>query len=129
VHDNWSGLSLPRTYFGRSLAERASFVDTDLSESRMCWNDFDDCDFSGADLSGCDMRASIFRRCSFAQAVLLGADLRRSTFDGCDFTGASLAGAVAEATGSRARLRDLLNAEQRATVSWVEDAGLEPPGG
>ena len=102
---------------------------TDLSESCMCWNDFDDCDFSGADLSGCDMRASIFRRCSFAGAVLRGADLRRSSFDGCGFAGADLSGAVAEDTGSRARLRELLSAEQVAAVSWVESGGPEPPGG
>jgi uncharacterized protein YjbI with pentapeptide repeats len=124
-----SHLTMPRTFFGRSWLVRVNFADTDLSESRMCWNDFDDCDFAGADLSGCDMRASIFRRCTFAGAMLRGADLRRSTFDGCDFAGADLSGAVAEGTGSRARLRDLLSAEQRATVSWGEDAGPEPPGG
>src|SRR5262245_10595709 len=129
VHDDWSGLSLPRTYFGRSLVEQASFAGTDLSESRMCWNDFDDCDFTGADLSGCDMRASIFRRCSFAGAVLRGADLRLSTFAGCDFAAADPSGAVAESSGSGARLRDLLSAEQLAAVSWVEVAGPEPPGG
>jgi uncharacterized protein YjbI with pentapeptide repeats len=124
-----SHLTMPRTFFGRSLFERVSFADTDLKESRMCWNDFEECDFSGADLSGCDMRASHFRGCKFAGAVLRGADLRRSTFDGCDFTGADLSGASAEATGSRARLRDLLSAEQRVAVSWTKDAGPEPPGG
>jgi uncharacterized protein YjbI with pentapeptide repeats len=122
-------LTMPRTFFGRSWLVRVNFADTDLSESCMCWNDFDDCDFTGADLSGCDMRASIFRRCVFAGALLRGADLRRSTFDGCDFTGAELSGAVAEGIGSRARLRDLLSAEQRAAVRWVEDTGPEPPGG
>jgi BTB/POZ domain-containing protein KCTD9 len=129
VHGDWSGLSLPRTYFGRSLIERASFADTDLSESRMCWNDFDDCDFTGADLSGCDMRASIFRGCKFAAAVLRRADLRRSRFDRCDFAGVDLSGAVAEDTRSPARLGEVLSGEQLAAVSWVEDAGPEPPGG
>jgi uncharacterized protein YjbI with pentapeptide repeats len=124
-----SHLTMPRTFFGRSWLIRTNFAGTDLSESRMCWNDFDDCDFAGADLSGCDMRASIFRRCSFAGAVLRGADLRRSTFDGCNFTGADLSGAVAEGTGSRARLRELLSTAQVAVVSWAEDAGPEPPGG
>jgi hypothetical protein len=124
-----SHLTMPRTFFGRSWLVRVNFADTDLSESCMCWNDFDDCDFTGADLSGCDMRASIFRRCTFAGAMLRGADLRRSTFDGCDFTGADLSGAIAEGTGSRARLRDVLSVEQRAAISWAEDAGPEPPGG
>src|SRR5947209_2717506 len=32
-----SNLTLPRTYFGRSLLHRVSFANTDLSESRMCW--------------------------------------------------------------------------------------------
>lgn len=123
-----SHLTMPRTFFGRSWLVRVSFADTDLSESRMCWNDFDDCDFTGTDLSGCDMRASIFRGCTFAGAMLRGADLRRSTFDGCDFTGADLSGAVAEGTGSRTRVRGLLSAEQVAAVSWAEDAGPEPPG-
>src|SRR5947209_58207 len=58
-----SNLTLPRSFFGRSWFLRVNFANTDLSESRMCWNDFEDCDFSGADLSGCDMRSSIFERC------------------------------------------------------------------
>src|SRR5271170_5636333 len=37
-------LSLPRTFFGRSSFDRVSFNNTDLSESRMCWNDFNGCD-------------------------------------------------------------------------------------
>jgi BTB/POZ domain-containing protein KCTD9 len=75
------------------------------------------------------MRASIFRRCKFTGAMLRGADLRRSTFDKGDFTGANLLGAVAEGTVSRARLRTGLSKEQLMAVSWVEDAGPEPPGG
>ena len=124
-----SHLTMPRTFFGRSWLVRVNFADTDLSESCMCWNDFDECDFSGADLSGCDMRASHFRGCKFAGAVLRCADLRRSTFDGCDFVGADLSRAVAEGMGSRARLRDLLSAEQLAVLLWAADAGPEPPGG
>src|SRR5262245_46783838 len=58
-----SNLSLPRTYFGRSLLTRVTFIGTDLSESRMCWNDFIECDFTGTDLSRCDMRASVFEAC------------------------------------------------------------------
>jgi hypothetical protein len=122
-------LTLPRTFFGRSEFVRVSFANTDLSESRMCWNEFDECDFSGADLSRCDMRASIFTECKFAGAVLRGADLRRSTFEGCDFTGADLSGAVAEGPRSRSRLRRLLSDEQRAAMSWAKAGGPEPPGG
>lgn len=122
-------LTMPRTFFGRSWLIRVNFSGTDLSDSRMCWNDFDDCDFTGADLSACDMRASIFRRCTFEGAILSDADLRHSTFDGCVFTRAELTGAIAEGAGPRARLRDLLSEAQRAVIDWAEDGGPEPPGG
>lgn len=124
---DYSHLTMPRTFFGRASFERVNFADTDLSESRMCWNDFEDCDFSGADLSGCDLRASHFRRCNFAGANLRGADLRGSSFDGCTFIGANLHGAVAEATA--AQLRALLSSDQLAAMSWTADAWPEPPGG
>jgi uncharacterized protein YjbI with pentapeptide repeats len=123
-----SNLTLPRTYFGRSQLSRVNFVNTDLSESRMCWNDFDECDFSGSDLSRCDMRASIFKNCKFVGTVLRGADLRRSSFEGCDFTGANLAGAVAEHRGSEGAVYNCLSHEQRAGLSLAE-SGPEPPGG
>src|SRR5262245_39094725 len=80
---DYGNLTLPGTFFGRSLLTRVSFANTDLSRSRMCGNDF-----SGADLSGCDMRASRFEGCKFTGAVLRGADLRRSSFEDCDFAGA-----------------------------------------
>jgi uncharacterized protein YjbI with pentapeptide repeats len=124
-----SNLSLPRTYFGRSLLRRVSFANTDLCESRMCWNDFEACDFSGADLSGCDMRASSFKGCKFAGAVLRGADLRRSWFEDCNFAGAELAGAVAEDADFQGCVQDYLTDEQQAVISWSEGEGPEPPGG
>jgi uncharacterized protein YjbI with pentapeptide repeats len=123
-----SNLMLPRTFFGRSWFVRVSFANTDLSESRMCWNDFDECDFSGADLSGCDMRASNFKGCRFVGAVLRGADLRRSSFKDCDFTGAELVGAVAEDADFQGCVQDYLTDEQQAVMAW-EDEGPEPPGG
>jgi BTB/POZ domain-containing protein KCTD9 len=129
IDDDRSNLTLPRTFFGRSWFIRASFANTDLSESRMCWNDFDACDFSRADLSGCDMRASNFRRCKFGGAVLRGADLRRSTFEGCDFTGADLAGALAEDADFQGCVQDFLSEQQQAVVAWSADEGPEPPGG
>jgi uncharacterized protein YjbI with pentapeptide repeats len=123
-----SNLTLPRTFFGRSWFVRVSFENTDLSESRMCWNDFDECDFSGADLSACDMRASNFRGCRFVSAVLRGADLRRSSFHACDFTGAELAGALAGDEDDAGQVHDCLSPEQQDVVV-VMDKGPEPPGG
>ena len=99
-------LTLPRTFFGRSLIERVAFVNTDLSQSRMCWNDFLGCDFSHADLAGADLRASRFVDCRFVGSVLRDADLRGAEFTNCDFTDADMTGATA-----------------------VEDPGPEPPGG
>lgn len=123
-----SNLTLPRTFFGRSWFVGVSFVNTDLAGSRMCWNDFNRCDFSGADLSDCDMRASHFLGCKFVGAILRGADLRRSSFEECDFTGAELAGAVAEDEDYEGRVLDSLNPEQQ-DVMVLMDEGPEPPGG
>ncbi len=124
-----SNLTLPRTFFGRSLLRRVSFANTDLFESRMCWNDFEACDFSGADLSGCDLRASIFEGCKFVETILHGADLRRSSFKDCDFTGADLTGAVAESNGPVGGVQAYLTAAQQADMTWVPDSGPAPPGG
>jgi uncharacterized protein YjbI with pentapeptide repeats len=122
-------LTLPRTFFGRSWFVRSSFANSDLSESRMCWNDFDECDFSGTDLSGCDMRASKFKGCKFVGAVLRSADLRRSTLEGCDFSGADLSNAVAEDADFQGCVQDFLSDDQQAGMVWSEDEGPEPPGG
>src|ERR1700679_1165339 len=43
------GLTLPRTFFGRSEIHCVSFQSTDLSESTANWNNFTDVDFSFAD--------------------------------------------------------------------------------
>ena len=45
------GLTVPRTFFGRSEIRGVSFIGTDLSESTANWNDFTNVDFSSADLS------------------------------------------------------------------------------
>jgi hypothetical protein len=127
---DYSNLTLPRLFFGRSLIERVSYRNTDLSQSWMCWNDFIDCDFSGADLSGCEMRASIFNRCQFVGADLSKADLRRSTFEGCDFTGATLRGTRADHVyGDEYELEERLSDEQHGMMEWDEDPGPEPDGG
>src|SRR3954453_16599674 len=70
------GLTLPRTFFGRSEIRSVSFRGTDLSESTANWNDFIDVDFSCADLSRGDLRASVFERVNFSGASLRDADLR-----------------------------------------------------
>ncbi len=124
------GLTLPRTYFGRSGLERVSFRNTDLSQSRMCWNDFIDCDFSGADLSRSDMRSATFDRCLFVGADLSRADLRGSAFEGCDLTGANVKGAKAdEDFGYEYELQARLSPKQRKSMKWYEDPGEEPDGG
>jgi BTB/POZ domain-containing protein KCTD9 len=92
----WDGadmrnLTVPRSFFARSLLERVSFQNTDLSESWFCWNDFDGCDFSGARLAQSDMRCSYWKNCCFDGADLTHTDLRGSTFENCTFVGANLA--------------------------------------
>jgi uncharacterized protein YjbI with pentapeptide repeats len=124
-NNDFSGLTLPRTFFGRSEVRSTSFRNTDLHESRMCWCDFVEIDFSGADLTNSDLRASVFTNCNFANAQLAGADLRHATFEDCAMSNAMLIGA------KLARLQtDLMLAEaQRGVVDWHDDSGEEPPGG
>ena len=123
---DFSNLTIPRTFFGRSEINDASFRNTDLSESRMCWNDFVDVDFTGADLSGADLRGSVYRRVRFCGANLQGADLRHSTFTDCDFEGAETKAAIA----SRSQKRTLsLTPGQRKIIDWRWRSGPEPDGG
>jgi BTB/POZ domain-containing protein KCTD9 len=121
VGNDLSGLTLPRTFFGRSEIGGVSFRDTDLHESTLCWNDFIDVDFSNAVLRGADLRASLFERVTFA-----GADLRISSFLDCRFEGAAMKGA----TLTRAQGESLaLSPQQRAEINWVDEGGDEPEGG
>ena len=119
------GLTLPRTFFGRSEIRCVSFRGSDLSESTANWNDFIDVDFGSADLSRTDFRASIFQRVSFRGAALRGADLRRTTFRSCVF-------ADADMTGARlvCGLGWLfsLSRSQQAVIDW-QSPGPEPEGG
>jgi hypothetical protein len=125
-----ANLTLPRTFFGRSGLYRVRFRNTDLSQSWMCWNDFIDCDFSGAELSDCQMRASIFSHCRFVGANLCQADMRRSSFKGCDFTHARMNGAKAHhPQREEYRLWRRLSEPQQKAVQWSEDPGPEPDGG
>src|SRR5262249_16828014 len=122
---DFSGLTMPRTFFGRSAFPPVSFRGSDLVESRMCWNDFVDCDFAGADLSGCDMRATRFKGCDFSAAVLRGADLRGLVWEDCVFTGADLTGAVSDDDS----YTDAFSDEQHESIVWHDDPGPEAPGG
>lgn len=119
-------LTLPRTFFGRSEVVSVSFENTDLHESTLCWNDFNEVTFTDADLSDCDLRASIFRDTSFVRANLRNSDLRRSNFKECDFTDADMRGAkLTRKQGEQTHLSE----RQKAEVDWQESDGEQPPGG
>lgn len=121
-----SELSLPRTFFGRSLVSGCSWVGSDLTESRLCWNDFEDVDFSRALLARADLRASNFERCRFDAADLRDADLRNSSYIDCSFQEATLDRArVTE--GQLARMG--LTPAQRASVSVENEDEEDVPGG
>jgi len=121
-----SNLSLPRTYFGRSELKLISFRNSDLRESRMCWNDWIKCDFTEADLKLSDLRGSVFLGCAFVETILANADLRRSRFAECVFRDAEMSGA--KLTRQQARGMNLSRA-QRDIIDWQEEDGEEPPGG
>jgi BTB/POZ domain-containing protein KCTD9 len=128
--DDFSDCTLPRTFVGRSELTDVSFRNTDLSESRMCWNEFNGCNFSKADLSGCDMRASKFVRCKFDGADLRGVDLRRSSFEDSSFKGANLKGAIMDNDSAADWGADKhLSKAQVASIVWHDDPGKEPEGG
>lgn len=121
-----SDLSLPRTYFGRSEINRVCFRNTDLHESRLCWNDFLGTDFTEADLARSDMRSSVYKHVAFVNATLDGADLRLSCFVGCNFDGATMSGAAL----TRDQCPSLQPSEaQKLAVDWREENGPLPDGG
>lgn len=125
-----SNVTLPRTFFGRSSIERVNFLNSDLHESRMCWNDFTNCDFSGADLRGCDLRASNWTNCKFIGADLREADLRCSSYSGCDFAGAHLDDASSDLPSAEEwGLLDSLSDSQIDSMVWHQEPGDEPGGG
>ena len=124
--DDLSGLSLPKTFFGRSEINNCSFANTDLSESTMCWNDFVDVDFTDGDLTNSDLRASNYSNVRFVRCDLKGADLRRSNFNNCDFAYADLE--FATITPDQVDMMNLTG-EQLDCVNISVDAGPEPYGG
>jgi BTB/POZ domain-containing protein KCTD9 len=121
-----SGLTLPRTFFGRSLVNRVSFRNCDLRESNLCWNDFVGTDFTGADLTAADMRSSVFQQVLFVATSLVGADLRRSFFDDCSFEKAAMKGAIL--TYQQGKALPISHAQGRE-IDWRNDHGPEPKGG
>jgi BTB/POZ domain-containing protein KCTD9 len=126
VSGAFENLTLPRTFFGRSEVSDASFVNTDLSESSMCWCDFVDTDFAVASLRSADLRASTFVRVRFAGCDLSDSDLRHASFEDCDFREGVLKGAKV----TRRAARDMgLAPEQLASIDEQIDDGEEPGGG
>jgi uncharacterized protein YjbI with pentapeptide repeats len=123
---DYSSLSLPRTFFGRSLVEQASFEGSDLTESALCWNDFVEVNFSSASLHRADLRRSVFDRCLFIDCDLRGADLRGSDFTDCRFSGARLEAAVVE---RGAGWLGGLDEAQRAQLTLAASEGDDPLGG
>ena len=119
-------LYLPRTFIGRSEIRNVSFENTNLMESRLCWNDFIDVNFTQANLQGGDLRASLFQNVVFTRANLSGADLRHSDFDMCNFSDANM---------SNAKLAQLqvaqmsLSSHQIDEIDWQAEDGPEPEGG
>ncbi len=115
VEGDLSGMTLPRTLFGRSEIRDASFRNTDLSESTLCWCDFIRVDFSDACLGASDLRSSIFEETNFAGCDLCFADLRRSSFSNCNFADSLMRGA--KLTRHQAR-QLILSPQQQADVDW-----------
>jgi uncharacterized protein YjbI with pentapeptide repeats len=124
--DDFSNLTIPRTFFGRSEVIGVSFENTDLCESTLCWNDFVEVDFSFSVLAKADLRAAEFSHCAFRQTDLRGADLRQSSFEDCDFGEALMDGAVLTRVQGEALS---LSSAQREVIAWTTDDGPEPGGG
>ena len=124
--EDLSNLTLPRTFFGKSEINGASFQNTDFTESNLCWNDFTEVDFTDAVLARSDLRASTFNCVKFVHTDLCGADMRLSSFENCDFENAQLAGAVLT-TEQGIELN--LSEAQRGQISWTDEDGSEPGGG
>jgi BTB/POZ domain-containing protein KCTD9 len=124
--EDFSNLTLPRTFFGRSHINNISFQNTDLSESNLCWNDFTAVNFTDAILARSDLRASDFVDVKFISADLTNSDLRISWFQECDFNNALMNGTIL--TFQQGETLDLTD-KQRAKIAWTTDDGVEPDGG
>jgi BTB/POZ domain-containing protein KCTD9 len=123
---DFSNLTLPRTFFGKSEISNANFRNADLTESNLCWNDFIDVDFSDAVLARADLRASHFTRVVFARTDLRDCDLRSAQFSDCSFEGADMAGALLSKPQGDTLC---LSISQRSGIAWSVDDGPLPGGG
>lgn len=121
-----SGISIARTFFGKSEIANVSFRKSDLAESNLRWNDFIDVDFRETCLAQADLRASEFLRVRFDNADLSRADLRYSNYEDCTFERANLNGAKL-AEDQKEELR--LDEDQIRQISWQPGHGAEPSGG
>lgn len=111
---DFSCLTMPNSFFGRTQIDAFNFRNTDLSGSYMQENDWLDCDFTSANLSKCSLIA-LFYNCNFNGADLRGADLRDGGFYNCDFTNAILADACLRPE----QAQDLpLSELQRLVINW-----------
>ena len=127
VDESFDGLTIPRTFIGRTQIRNASFRNTDLSESYLCWNDFINVDFTGAVLSHSDLRGSLYTNVSFACTDLRGADLRGLALRRCDFEHANMEGALL--THFQRIFSKRLSPAQRAVIRWGWSSGPVPAGG
>jgi BTB/POZ domain-containing protein KCTD9 len=123
---DFSNLTLPRIYVGRSKIERVSFHNADLIESNLCWNDFLEVDFSAAVLARSDLRRSVFYRVNFTDADLCGTDFRGSSFKGCVFDRAIMNGAI---LAGKQSAQMSLDQAQKTSIEWRKAEGPNPDGG
>jgi uncharacterized protein YjbI with pentapeptide repeats len=123
---NLSNMSLARCFIGRCEVRGTIFVNSDLRQSNLCWNNFSHVDFSDALLAGADLRSSAFVEVRFFRTDLRGADLRHSSFERCSFDEASMENAILTREQS-GRLN--LSEQQMNKIDWRESGGPEPFGG
>jgi uncharacterized protein YjbI with pentapeptide repeats len=123
---NLSNMSLARCFIGRSEVRGTLFVNSDLRQSNLCWNNFSHVNFSDALLAGADLRSSVFVETRFLRANLRGVDLRHSSFERCSFEEASMENAIL--TREQGGLLNL-SEPQTKEIDWRDNGGPEPPGG
>jgi len=85
---------LPQVCILRSTFREVSFQHAECAGIAANWDEFFDCDFTGADLRKADFRASCFVRCRFDHANLESAELRSAAFRACSFADANMTNAV-----------------------------------
>lgn len=125
--NNFSNLTIPRTFINKSECKNLSLKNTDAHESNFTWNDFLNVDFSEGTFDACDLRSSNYTNCNFSLASLIGADMRHANFENCSFDKAIMNRAIV--SRSQLSLIHLLSPEQNALIDLRDDNSLEPNGG